>query len=207
MIPPECLIDAYGQGFFPMADPSTGALEWYRPDPRSIIELDGLHISRSLARTLRRGELSVTTDTCFERVLKSCAEPGPEREETWLDHRIAKACQALHHAGMAHSIEAWRDDNLVGGLYGIRIGGAFFGESMFSRPADGGTDASKVCLVWLVSHLQQIGGTLLDVQFMTPHLQRLGAIEISDSAYQARLQTAIGASVRWDVPLQDPSRT
>jgi leucyl/phenylalanyl-tRNA--protein transferase len=193
---PELLVDAYQRGFFPMADPEIGLLEWYRPDPRAIIELDGLHVSRTLSRTIRSGQFSIRTDSAFGQVLRACAAPAAGREQTWIDDRIAAACEVLHTRGSAHSVEAWRGGELVGGLYGVRLGGAFFGESMFSRP-EGGRDASKVCLAWLVSHLGAIGASLLDVQFMNPHLERLGAVEISDAAYIARLESAIGLAVEW----------
>jgi len=196
-IPTELLLGAYSQGFFPMADPETGDLEWYRPDPRAIIELKGLRVSRSLARTIRTRAVDVRTDTCFEAVVDACGRPAPGREATWLDARIKAACLRLHAEGFAHSVEAWRDGTLVGGLYGVRLGGAFFGESMFCRPECGGTDASKICLVWLVEHLQSVGGSLLDVQFMTDHLRRLGATEITDSDYQERLQVALRQPIVW----------
>ena len=185
------------QGCFPMADPQTGDLEWYRPDPRAIIELDGLRIPRSLARTCRSDRFDIRRDTAFGEVIEACAAPSAGRNDTWIDARIAAACGTLHQAGLAHSIEAWRDGRLVGGLYGVRLGGAFFGESMFSRPQEGGRDASKVCLVHLVDHLRAIGGTLLDVQFLTPHLERLGAIEIPDTEYQQRLEGALAVETTW----------
>ncbi|MDP7030281.1 MAG: leucyl/phenylalanyl-tRNA--protein transferase [Phycisphaerales bacterium] len=196
-LPPELLIDAYLQGCFPMADPQSGDLEWYRPDPRAIIELDGLRVSRSLARTCRSGLLDIRRDTAFEDVVAACAAARPGREDTWIDARIARACAALHEAGLAHSLEAWKDGRLVGGLYGVRLGGAFFGESMFSDPAAGGRDASKVCLVHLVEHLRAIGAALLDIQFLTPHLERLGGVEIPAAVYQRRLKAAVAIETIW----------
>ena len=196
-LPPTLLLDAYRSGYFPMADPETGDLEWYRPDPRAIIELDGLHISQSLSRTIRSGHFTIRTDSAFDHVLLACAAPGLGREQTWIDHRIAEACLSLYEHGMAHSVEAWHGGRLVGGLYGVLVGGAFFGESMFSRPGQGGRDASKVCLAWLIEHLRAIGASLLDIQFTTPHLERLGATEIADNQYMDRLESAIDQPIQW----------
>jgi leucyl/phenylalanyl-tRNA--protein transferase len=182
-----------------MADPETGDLEWYRPDPRAIIELDGLRISKSLSRTIRSGHFTIRTDSAFDHVLLACAASGLGREQTWIDDRIAEACLSLHEQGIAHSVEAWHGGRLVGGLYGVGIGGAFFGESMFSRPEQGGRDASKVCLAWLVDHLSAIGASLLDIQFTTPHLERLGAIEITDNQYIDRLDSVINHPIEWQI--------
>ena len=196
-LPAELLIEAYLNGLFPMACPNTGDLEWYRPDPRAIIEFHHLHVSKSLMRTIRSESLRVSTNTAFTEVLEQCAAPAAGREDTWIDQRIASACIELHGHGLAHSVEAWRDEVLVGGLYGVQLGGAFFGESMFSRPEIGGTDASKVCLVWLVNHMQSIGAELLDVQFLTPHLERLGATEIPNDRYQDRRRRAVALDCCW----------
>lgn len=201
----DMVIEGYMNGVFPMVDPDSGDLEWYFPDPRAILELDAFHVPRSLARTIRSGRFEVRTDTCFDEVLAACGEPSTGREDTWIDQRIAIACGQLHGLGLAHSVEAWLEGRLVGGLYGVRLGGAFFGESMFSRPDAGGRDASKVCLVWLVDHLRAIGASLLDVQFMTEHLQRFGASEIGADEYLARLREATGLECRW-TPHSAPPR-
>lgn len=202
-LPVDMLIEAYLMGAFPMANDDSGELEWYRPDPRAILELDGLKISKSLARTIRGNRFEIRSDSCFEQVVAACGEPAPGRETTWIDERIATACGVLHRRGLAHSVEAWRDGQLVGGLYGVRLGGAFFGESMFSRPEVGGRDASKVCLVWLVARLRAIGASLLDVQFLTPHLQQLGACEVDLQNYLSRLESAVAATCDWNA--EDPA--
>lgn len=182
---PALLLSAYAAGIFPMAD-SRDARElfWVEPERRAILPLDGFHLSRSLARTIRAGRFEVTRDTAFAEVLDACAD----REETWINPAIRRGYQTLHEVGHAHSIEAWRDRALVGGLYGVRLGAAFFGESMFSRA----TDASKVALAWLVARLRVGGFALLDCQFMTPHLASLGAVEIDRSDYASLLAAAVG---------------
>jgi leucyl/phenylalanyl-tRNA--protein transferase len=188
---PELLIRAYTRGIFPMVDSRTREIVWLSPDPRAILPLDGLRISHSLERALRRGAFEVRTDSAFERVMRACAEARPGRESTWIDERLVSAYTGLHALGLAHSVEAWLDGELVGGLYGVHVGAAFCGESMFSRPELGGTDASKVCLVQLVDWLVTGGFQLLDVQFQSPHLQRLGCVEIPRDAYLERLGRAL----------------
>ncbi|MCH2141877.1 MAG: leucyl/phenylalanyl-tRNA--protein transferase [Phycisphaerales bacterium] len=197
-IDPRIMLDAYTQGLFPMADPAhPGEIGWYRPDPRAILELDQMRLSSSLKRAVRSDRFQIRTDTCFDEVIRACAEPAPGREETWIDQSIISTYAELHRLGFAHSIEAFHEDQLVGGLYGVHIQAAFMGESMFSRPHLGGTDASKVCLVWLVDQLRTIGCTLLDVQWTTPHLERLGVHEISDDQYRMRLAAATGQATVW----------
>ena len=182
---PRLLLQGYAAGIFPMADSRDAAdLFWVEPRSRAIIPLDKFHLSRSLRRTLRSGRLYVTLDRDFHRVLLACAD----REETWINSEIERAMLALHSSGHAHSIEVWQDGELVGGLYGVKLGRAFFGESMFSRV----TDASKVALAWLVARLQVGGYTLLDCQFMTPHLASLGAISVPRRTYVALLSAALG---------------
>ena len=188
---PELLIRAYTRGIFPMVDSRTREVVWLSPDPRAILPLDGLRVSASLARALRRGAFELRTDTAFERVMHACAEARPGRESTWIDERLVSAYTGLHALGLAHSVEAWRDGELVGGLYGVHVGAVFCGESMFSRPELGGTDASKVCLVQLVEWLVAGGFQLLDVQFQSPHLERLGCVEIPRDAYLERLGRAL----------------
>lgn len=182
---PQLLLNAYSQGIFPMAE--DGVIYWYDPDPRTIIPLDTFHVPRSLARTIRRGRFEVRADTAFRAVMEACAEPAPGREVTWINEEIIMIYCELHALGFAHSVETWQDGALVGGLYGVSLGGLFAGESMFSRA----TDASKVALVYLVERLRRGGFVLLDTQFMTNHLQRFGAIEISRTEYLARLTQAL----------------
>jgi len=175
---------AYRHGIFPMAEEGSGEILWFRPDPRAIIPLDGFHISRSLARTLRRGIFEIRVDTDFEGVMRGCAD---RPEGTWISERFVEVYGALHRAGKAHSVEAWRDGRLVGGAYGLALGGAFMAESMFHRE----TDASKVALAALVGRLSERGFTVLDVQYMTPHLESLGAVEITRREYERRLERAL----------------
>jgi leucyl/phenylalanyl-tRNA--protein transferase len=172
-------------GIFPMAD-SRDADEvfWVEPRRRAILPLDGFHVSRSLRRTLRSDWFAVTADRAFAKVVAACAE----REQTWINADIERAMLALHRLGHAHSVEVWKDEALVGGLYGVSLGQAFFGESMFSRMSD----ASKVALAWLVARLKVGGYSLLDCQFMTGHLASLGAVAVPRDRYVALLATALG---------------
>jgi leucyl/phenylalanyl-tRNA--protein transferase len=181
---PEGIELAYRHGIFPMADERSGEVLWFRPDPRAVIPLDGFHVSRSLARTLRRGRFEVRVDTAFETVMRGCAD---RPEGSWISERFVEVYGALHRAGKAHSVEAWRDRRLVGGVYGLALGGAFMAESMFHRE----TDASKVSLAALVGRLSERGFTVLDVQYMTPHLESLGAVEITRREYERRLERAL----------------
>ena len=192
MISAEQLLNAYCRGIFPMAHPD-GEIYWYDPDPRAIIPLDGLHIPRRLARTVRQAVFDIRMDTAFRTVMERCAEPVPGREDTWINEALIDLYTQLHMAGFAHSVETWQDGELVGGLYGVSIQGLFAGESMFSRQRD----ASKVALVHLVAHMKRKGFTLLDTQFNTPHLRRLGAIEIPRLEYHAKLQAALQVSARF----------
>jgi leucyl/phenylalanyl-tRNA---protein transferase len=182
---PRLLLQGYATGIFPMADSrDAGDLFWVEPRNRAVIPLDRFHISRSLRRTLRSGRFEVTLDRSFHQVIEACAD----REETWINDELEAAMLALHGSGHAHSIEVWSSDRLVGGLYGVRLGRAFFGESMFSRM----TDASKVALAWLVARLKAGNFSLLDCQFMTDHLASLGAISIPRDTYVAWLSAALG---------------
>ena len=181
---PEGVELAYRHGIFPMADERSGEVLWFRPDPRAVIPLDGFHVSRSLARTLRRGRFEVRVDTAFTTVMRGCAD---RPEGSWISERFVEVYGALHRAGKAHSVEAWRDRRLVGGVYGLALGGAFMAESMFHRE----TDASKVALAALVGRLSERGFTVLDVQYMTPHLESLGAVEITRREYERRLERAL----------------
>jgi leucyl/phenylalanyl-tRNA--protein transferase len=203
---PELLLRAYAAGAFPMAEPG-GAIHWYSPDPRAILPLDALHVSKTLRRKLQQRPFELRTDTRFEAVMRACSEPRSGREETWIDERLVEAYVGLHRQGCAHSIEAWLGDALVGGLYGVSLGGGFFGESMFSRPELGGTDASKICLVQLVETLRAGGYQLLDTQFWTPHLGRLGVVEVSREDYLRALGNALEHPGRWpsSLPAQNSS--
>lgn len=182
---PEQLLYGYSRGIFPMAD--EGKVYWYDPDPRAILPIERFHVPRRLARTMRQQTFQLHTDTAFGAVIRACAAPAPDREETWIDGKIIAAYTQLHEIGFAHSVEAWQDGALAGGLYGVAINSFFAGESMFSRVAD----ASKVALVHLVQHLHERGFLLLDVQFMTNHLRRFGAVEISRETYHRRLAKAL----------------
>jgi leucyl/phenylalanyl-tRNA---protein transferase len=188
ILDPELLLRAYSIGVFPMSD-SRDAREvfWVEPKRRAILPLDAFHLSRSLRKTLRTGRFDVTRDAAFEAVVTRCAE----RAETWINAQIEASYLELHRLGHAHSVECWQEDELVGGLYGVKLGGAFFGESMFStRP-----DASKVALAWLVARLRVGGFSLLDCQFMTDHLRSLGAVEVTQKDYVVMLSSALGEGV------------
>lgn len=183
---PRLLLQGYAAGIFPMADSRDASeLFWVEPRARAVLPLDKFHMSRSLRRTLRSGRFAVTMDGDFSAVITACAD----REETWINAEIERAILTLHSTGHAHSVEVWAGEKLVGGLYGVKLGKAFFGESMFSRQ----TDASKVALAWLVARMKVGGFTLLDCQFMTAHLASLGAVSITRKAYVALLSAALGA--------------
>jgi leucyl/phenylalanyl-tRNA--protein transferase len=189
-IDPDLLLRAYSVGVFPMADSRDAEdIYWVEPKKRGVLPLDRFHLSRSLAKTIRSDRFAVTADRAFDAVVAGCAESRPERPETWISHPIAEAYAVLHDRGHAHSIEAWEGDALVGGLYGVTLGAAFFGESMFSRA----TDASKVAIAHLVARLRIGGFRLLDCQFITDHLASLGAIEIDRDDYIGLLDVALTA--------------
>lgn len=183
-VTPELLLQAYRAGVFPMAehrdDPE---MFWVDPRKRGVFPLDGFRISRSLAKTLRRDAYRVTLNTAFGDVIDACAD----RSETWINHDIRVLYEELHHQGHAHSLEVWAGDRLIGGVYGVAVGGAFCGESMFSRQRD----ASKIALAWLVDLLRRTGFVLFDTQFLTHHLASLGAIEITRAEYRAHLAQAL----------------
>lgn len=185
---PDLMLRAYTVGVFPMADDrEAGSVYWVEPKKRAVLPLDRFHLSRSLRKTLLSKKFTTTADTAFENVVALCAESVENRPATWINRQIETAVATLHERGRAHSIEVWQDDVLVGGLYGIALGRAFFGESMVSRAPD----ASKVAFAHLVARLRAGGYTLLDCQFMTPHLASLGAVEISRSRYVASLDAAL----------------
>lgn len=184
----DLLLNAYAHGIFPMADSRDDKEAfWVEPQHRAILPLDGFHLSKSLAKSIRQDRFEVTTDRAFAQVIQLCAEAVDDRRETWINADIESAFVQLHQMGLAHSVECWSDGKLVGGLYGLAMGRAFFGESMFSRV----TDASKVAMAWLVARMRLGGFALLDCQFMTDHLKSLGAIEISQSAYLEQLEAAL----------------
>lgn len=194
---PEALLAGYRSGAFALPNRETGEVEWLSPDPRAILPLDGLRVPHSLAGVARSGRFEIRSDTAFEAVVRACAEPRPGREELWLDEPTVRAHNRLHELGMAHSVEAWRGGALVGGLFGVQLGAAFFGESMFHRAELGGRDASKVCLIRLVEWLCAGGFELLEVQYLTPHLARLGCVEIPRADYLQRLERALGRRASW----------
>ena len=192
VIPSDLLLAAYSSGWFPMADES-GTISWYSPDPRGVMPLDTFHVPSRLQRTLRRSSLQVRIDAAFADVMRACAEAERESEDggTWISEEIIASYCALHALGYAHSVEVRDGDRLVGGLYGVALGGAFFGESMFHTA----TDASKIALVALIERLRARGFTLLDTQWVTPHLQQFGAIEIPRPDYLRRLEASLALEV------------
>jgi leucyl/phenylalanyl-tRNA--protein transferase len=188
VIAADLLVSAYASGWFPMAD-DRGEIRWYSPDPRGIIPLDAFHVPARLARVVRRGAFDIHIDRAFEDVIRACAhaERDPEDPGSWINDEIVESYCALHEAGVAHSVEVWQDGRLAGGLYGVALGGAFFGESMFHRV----TDASKVALVALVDRLRSRGYRLLDTQWITDHLRQFGAIEIPRRRYLKLLAVSL----------------
>ncbi|QDB99259.1 leucyl/phenylalanyl-tRNA--protein transferase [Mesorhizobium sp. 8] len=194
-IPTDLLLKAYASGVFPMAESASDPeVFWVRPETRGIIPLDGFHVPRSLAKTLRKGRFDIRFDSDFEATIDACAEKREERTSTWINAPIRQAYVELHRMDHAHSVEAWRDDRLVGGLYGVSLGRVFFGESMFSRE----TDASKVCLVHLVERLKARNFVLLDTQFTTEHLKRFGAVDVPRAKYETMLAEALKGSATFN---------
>jgi leucyl/phenylalanyl-tRNA--protein transferase len=189
---PDIVLRAYASGIFPMADSASASeVFWVEPKRRGVLPLAAFHLPTSLAKVLKSERFMLTADRAFDAVLAGCAEPVPGRTDTWINPMIAEAYRALHVRGHAHSIEAWSEDGtLAGGLYGVRLGGAFFGESMFTRIRD----ASKCALAALVARLRVGGFTLLDTQFLTEHLARFGAHEITARAYRVQLASALGVA-------------
>lgn len=198
---PEILLRAYAVGLFPMAerrdDPT---LFWIDPEKRGILPLDGFHVSRRLRRTVRRGRYEVRSNTAFGDVVRSCAAPGPNREDTWINDEILSLYGDLHALGRAHCVETWLDGELVGGLYGVSLGAAFFGESMFSLARD----ASKVALVHLVARLVKGGYKLLDTQFVTDHLTQFGVVELPRAGYRELLSEALDDTATFEPDLPQP---
>lgn len=187
-IPTDLLLKAYASGVFPMAESASDAeVFWVRPETRGIIPLDGFHTPKSLRKTMRRNRFEIRFDFDFEATIDACAEKREERSSTWINEPIRDAYILLHRMGHCHSVEAWHEGRLVGGLYGLALGRVFFGESMFSRE----TDASKVCLVALVERLNERGFALLDTQFTTEHLKHFGAIDVPRAKYEKMLAEAL----------------
>ena len=192
LIAPDILLGAYAQGMFPMAM-DDGRMGWFSPDPRGVIPIRDFHVPHGLKRLLRKGLFEVRVNTAFATVMRGCAE----RDTTWINQTILRSYVRLHELGFAHSVEAWRDNRLVGGLYGVALGGAFFGESMFSRESG----ASQVALFHLVQRLDERGFTLLDTQWTTEHLERFGAYEVPRGEYLRRLRLALRLACRFvDAP-------
>ena len=187
-VTPDLLLRAYAAGYFPMAESArSDTLLWVDPPRRGILPLERLHVPRSLRKRVRQGHFCVTINTAFDTVIRACAEPTPSRPDTWINDDILTLYGTLHRRGHAHSVECWDGDGFAGGLYGVSLGGAFFGESMVSRQ----TDASKVALVHLVAQLRADGFMLLDTQFKTDHLARLGCVEIEKADYEQQLDAAL----------------
>ncbi|MFI5253264.1 MAG: leucyl/phenylalanyl-tRNA--protein transferase [Bacteroidota bacterium] len=189
IIQPEILLGAYASGIFPMSPSDSEEIHWFSPDPRAIIPLDTFKISRSLRQVIKKNIFTYRFDTAFEQVMRECAK----REETWISETIIRSYVNLHDLGFAHSVEAWHENKLVGGLYGVALGAAFFGESMFSRKKD----ASKVALAALVERLNERDFELLDTQYITPHLAQFGTFELPREEYLQRLKKAVGKKRRF----------
>jgi leucyl/phenylalanyl-tRNA--protein transferase len=187
---PEMIEVNYRRGLFPMAEPGSGVITWHRPARRAVIPLDGFHVSRSLARALRRGGFEVTFDRAFDRVMRGCAD---RPEGTWIGAEFFEVYGELHRRGETHSVEVWMGERLVGGLYGVQLGGAFFAESKFHRERD----MSKVALAKLVSRLRERGFALLEVQYLTPHLAQFGTVTVPNTVYRRMLSAALRLDCRF----------
>lgn len=192
VLTPDLLLAAYRIGVFPMAD-LDGEIGWYAPDPRAVLPLDAVRVPKTLAKTVRQNRFEVVVDRDFEGTVRACAAPAPDRPETWISEEIVQAYVALHEWGVAHSVECWVDGAFAGGLYGVALRGAFFGESMVTRVRD----ASKVALVALVERLRAGGFVLLDTQMSTPHLARFGVVEIPLAVFERRLAAAMATDGDW----------
>jgi leucyl/phenylalanyl-tRNA--protein transferase len=197
LVTPDTLLRAYAAGIFPMAESAQATeLHWFDPPVRALIPLDTLHVPKRLRRTIRKKPYEVRLNTAFDGVMRACAAPAPDRSTTWINAEILRLYNALHRRGHAHSVETWQDGKLVGGLYGVSLGGSFFGESMFSHK----TDASKIALVYLVALLRASGFTLLDTQFQTTHLAQFGTHEITRANYHHLLKESIKLKTRLQQP-------
>jgi len=193
----ESLLRAYRQGAFPMGDPRTGEVNFYTCDPRAVLPLEVFRTPRGARRKLSRGIFTVTLDDAFDRVIRACAVDRGVDNTSWITDSMVAAYERLHASGFAHSVETWRDGRLVGGLYGVALGSAFLGESMFSRPDEGGSDASSAALSVLVERLRERGFTLFDCQYANEHTARLGVIEIPAEDYLERLAETVHGEPRW----------
>jgi len=194
LLTPDLLLRAYAVGIFPMAEDSDSpAIYWFEPEMRGILPLDQFKPTKSVRRALRDKLFDIRFDSDFKRVIEACGESRDARPQSWINAPIREACIALHRAGYAHSVEAWQNGQLVGGLYGIALGGAFFGESMFSHVSE----ASKVCLAALVAHLKAQGYSLLDTQYQNEHLVQFGVVEIPRAEYRKRLKEALALQCEW----------
>jgi leucyl/phenylalanyl-tRNA--protein transferase len=195
---PEEVVEGFVAGYFPMADGRhVSGVELYAADPRAVIPLDAFHCPRSLKRLIVSGVFEIRVDTAFGDVIRSCAEPRGDGGETWINDEIIDAYEELHRRGVTHSVEAWREGRLVGGLYGVALGAAFFAESMFHRADLGGSGASKVCVAYLVGHLRARGFLLLDVQMVTPVTVTLGAVEVPEAEFRKLLRSALATSAQF----------
>ncbi|MDH3583415.1 MAG: leucyl/phenylalanyl-tRNA--protein transferase [Phycisphaerae bacterium] len=198
VLTPKLLVAAYSQGMFPMAEArNSDEVHWYSPQHRAVLPLDAFRCPRSVRQAIQRNQFEIRHDTCFSQVIRSCALPRPGHLETWINDQIIEAYIQLHRRGLAHCVEAWHEQRLVGGLYGVALGGAFFGESMFHRPELGGSNASKVCLAYLVEHLKQRGFVLLDTQISSEHMAQFGVVEIPREQYLGRLEAALEVEARF----------
>jgi leucyl/phenylalanyl-tRNA--protein transferase len=191
MIRVEDVLRAYRHGFFPMAESRDGAVSWCQPYRRAVVPIDDFRPSRSLRRIIDEGRFTIRIDADFEGVIRACSMPRNGETDTWISEEIIEVFLKLHRLGLAHSVESWLDGQLAGGLYGMAMGGAFFGESMFFLKPQ----ASKVAFAFLVAHLRQKGFLLLDAQIMNPHLEMLGAVEIAHEQYMAQLETALAKKI------------
>jgi len=194
---PEALLQAYCHGAFPMGDPGMGEVSFYTCDPRAVLPVESFRTPRDARRKLSRGEFTVTVDQEFEAVMRACAVDRTPSNPSWITEAMIECFTRLHDRGHAHSVECWREQRMVGGLYGVSIGAAFFGESMFSRPDLGGSDASSAALGELMRRLRERGFTLFDCQYINDHTRRLGAVEIPLSDYLTRLEAAVAVADRW----------
>ena len=191
------LLAAYASGAFPMASGPRGRIEWFAPDPRGVLPLERFHLPDTLARLVRQQRFDIRVDSATDAVMKACAGRRSRSNAGWMSPPLLKAYQALQALGHVHSVEAWLDGRLVGGLYGVRLRRAFFGESMFVRPEMGGSNSSKVCLVHLVERLRRGGFTLLDTQMVTEHMRQFGAIEVPRAEYERQLAKALAGEGDW----------
>jgi leucyl/phenylalanyl-tRNA--protein transferase len=195
---PELLLSAYAQGYFPMArGRRSKRIDWYSPEPRAILPLVNAHVPRRVARVVRSNAFSLVFDSSFDSVMRECAADRPDEPGTWINDELIRAYTELFELGFAHSVEAWLGETLVGGLYGVTLRGAFFGESMFHRPALGGSGASKACLAHLIGHLRACGFVLLDVQMVTPATAQFGVVEIARDDYLELLGEAMKVETTW----------